>query len=88
VKCSGRNGNGQVGNNAGPREIVASPVDVYGLRSGVRAIAAGFWTTCAVMGNGGAKCWGNNGFGMLGNKRVRLNSNSAKPVDVQFGPAG
>jgi alpha-tubulin suppressor-like RCC1 family protein len=87
VKCWGNNGNGQLGNNPAPNKNVAkySPVDVYGLRSGVRAIAAGFWTACAVMRNGGAKCWGNNGFGMLGNRRVRLNANSAKPVNVQFG---
>jgi alpha-tubulin suppressor-like RCC1 family protein len=90
VKCWGNNGFGQLGNNPAPHKNVSkySPVDVYRLSSGVRAISAGFWTACAVMRNGGAKCWGNNGFGMLGNKSVKLNAISAQPVDVQFGPAG
>jgi alpha-tubulin suppressor-like RCC1 family protein len=90
VKCWGNNSFGQLGNNPAPHQNVAkySPVDVYGLRTGVSAISAGFWTACAVMRNGGAKCWGNNGYGMLGNRRLKPNENSAKPVTVQFGPAG
>lgn len=90
VKCWGNNGFGQLGNNPGVNKNVPkyTPVDVYGLRSGVRAIAAGNVAACAVMRNGGAKCWGNNSDGMLGNRRVRLSANSAKPVDVQFGPTG
>jgi alpha-tubulin suppressor-like RCC1 family protein len=90
VKCWGDNGDGQLGNNPALHQNLArySPVDVYGLRSGVSAIAAGFWSACAVMRSGGAKCWGNNGYGLLGNSRVRLNADSAKPVNVEFGPAG
>jgi alpha-tubulin suppressor-like RCC1 family protein len=90
VKCWGNNGLGQLGNNPGANKNVPkyTPVDVYGLRSGVRAIAAGDADACAVMRNGGAKCWGNNGAGMLGNRRVENHGFSAKPVGVQFGPTG
>jgi alpha-tubulin suppressor-like RCC1 family protein len=77
VKCWGRNLDGQLGN--GTQISSALPVDVIGLTSGVAQISAGESYTCAVMTSGGAKCWGGNYSGELGNGTY---VNSAAPVDV------
>ena len=42
-----------------------TPVAVSGL-SNVVAIAAGYCHTCALRGDGTARCWGNNDYGQLG----------------------
>ena len=41
------------------------PAPVTGL-TGVTALSAGGSTTCALVGDGGVRCWGGNGFGQLG----------------------
>lgn len=65
VQCWGYNAFGQLGN--GTTTDSATPVSVTNLTSGVAAIAVGGIHTCALTTTSGMKCWGNNGYGQLGN---------------------
>lgn len=66
VKCWGKNAYGQIGDNtAGANRT--SPVDVWGLSTGVKALAAGAEHACALTWAGAVKCWGRGAGGALGN---------------------
>jgi alpha-tubulin suppressor-like RCC1 family protein len=74
VLCWGGNGSGDVGNGSpiAPPLTATTPVGVFvpapvtGLSSGVTAITAGFFNTCALTGTG-VQCWGLASNGELGN---------------------
>ncbi|MFN8487967.1 MAG: hypothetical protein U0350_10265 [Caldilineaceae bacterium] len=77
VKCWGRGSNGELG--IGSWNSVQTPFAVVGLSSGVKAIGAGEYHTCALLISGGVKCWGYNLYGTLGDG---TDNDSTAPVDV------
>ncbi|MFH0820001.1 MAG: hypothetical protein V1892_03140 [bacterium] len=64
VKCWGENGFGQLGlgNTNSPQ---LNPVSVPNL-SNVKAVAVGFFHTCALLEDKTVKCWGENYYGQVG----------------------
>jgi alpha-tubulin suppressor-like RCC1 family protein len=82
VLCWGYNNKGQLGDGTDVSRL--TPVSVVDLSTGVAAIAAGNEHTCALLIAGGVKCWGENGFGQLGDGTI---VDSFSPVDVNGLPA-
>jgi len=90
VKCWGYNFHGELGvSRKGPatcsrragtsgEACSTTPVTVAGL-SGVAALAAGAYQTCALLTAGTVKCWGYNAEGQLGNGTLKT---SSQPVAV------
>lgn len=65
ASCWGFNSDGEVGSGS-TQQIVSVPEPVIGL-VGSAYLTAGFGHTCAFLAAGGARCWGDNGAGQLGN---------------------
>jgi alpha-tubulin suppressor-like RCC1 family protein len=80
VKCWGRSHLGQLG-PSGVGESSPVPVGVDGL-VGVAALSAGGAHSCALLADGGVRCWGANESAQLGQDASLRFSHRAVPVDV------
>ena len=78
IKCWGSNMYGQLGISM-MFESSTIPVQVGYMWSGVTTVSAGAGHTCALTLEGGAKCWGNNWYGQIGDGTT---TNQSTPVDV------
>ena len=65
MRCWGDDMAGQLGNNT-IRYVQDSPVEVQGITDASQ-VAAGGELTCALLATGHLSCWGENGYGELGN---------------------
>ncbi len=82
ARCWGDNSGGQLANGgAGPGMGIATPTVVPEL-AGVAALTAGSYHVCALLMTGGAKCWGFNDTGQLGDGTVITRTT---PTPVRFG---
>jgi alpha-tubulin suppressor-like RCC1 family protein len=68
LMCWGFNYYGQLGDTTKLDRL--TPVPVSTLSSGVTAVSAGLYFTCAVKTGAAMVCWGRNEFGQLGNNSV------------------
>jgi hypothetical protein len=77
VRCWGANALGQLGDGTTTRRT--TPVPVSGI-TGAVAVTAGWWHhSCALLGDGTVRCWGDNQWGQLGNGTT---TNSPSPVTM------
>ena len=81
--CWGSNTHGQLGNGQVTRAV--RPTAVVGFASAVNVLSAGASQTCALTASGGAKCWGDNAFGQLGDGTTTLRTTPADVVGIATG---
>ncbi|MCZ6692137.1 MAG: cell wall anchor protein [Planctomycetota bacterium] len=74
----GQLGDGTTTDSSTPVQVV-DPSDPTGFLTGVTALAAGWWHTVALLGDGTVRAWGSNILGQLGDGTT---TNSSTPVQV------
>jgi alpha-tubulin suppressor-like RCC1 family protein len=85
VQCWGQNYYGQLGDHTYSSR--ATPAGVSGLTSGIAAVTAGGFHSCALTGSGGLQCWGYNGDGELGDATIDTRSSPVGVVGLISGVA-
>jgi alpha-tubulin suppressor-like RCC1 family protein len=81
VKCWGYGSNSQLG-YGGTTAYLSPPSSTVNLGMGVTSISVGHYTSCAILTNGGVKCWGVNDKGQVGDGTT---TTRLSPVDVDLG---
>ena len=81
AQCWGKNALGQLGDGTELDRL--TPTTAVGLSSGVAAVAAGSWHSCALTSLGVVLCWGDNFYGQLG---IGGAEQSLTPVEVFLPP--
>ena len=81
VKCWGYGSSGRLG-YGGTNSLYSPPSSTVNLGMGVTSISAGYYTSCAILTNGGVKCWGYNDKGQVGDGTT---TTRLSPVDVDLG---
>ncbi len=81
VKCWGDNVNGQLGDGTTIEKLFPNPT-LINLAESPSSLTLSANHTCVTLGDGSAKCWGDNTYGQLGNGDV----SGLTPVSVNFGP--
>lgn len=82
AECWGGNGAGELGIGIRGGGLIRVPRGVHNLGQGVQEIATGSDMTCAVTKSGGAKCWGWEFEGELGNGVANDNGYADTPANV------
>jgi hypothetical protein len=77
VKCWGRNGGGQIGDNTTVNR--RQPVLVQSMTAAATAVSAGSDHSCVLYATGAVACWGRNAWGQLGDGTV-VNHHLPTPV--------
>ena len=80
LKCWGGNGIGQLGDGTNINRRTA--VDVNGLGGGTSWISAGHSHSCGALGSGGARCWGWNQYGQLGDGSITHRNAPVAVIDL------
>lgn len=86
LKCWGYNAYGQIGDGSTTQRTTA--VDVTGLTSGVQSIVLGYYHTCALTTSGGAKCWGLNSSGQVGDGSTTQRTTAVDVTGLTSGVQG
>ena len=82
ISCWGSNQFGQLGNGQSGEDTDSSvPVKVTGITDAT-AITTGWGHSCALHQNGTITCWGNNGYGQLGNGTTQSSSVPVGVLDI------
>ncbi len=87
VRCWGRNAFGELGNGtitSGNTQGIGAPGTVTGLGRPVTAISAGGGFACALLNDNTLWCWGDDGYGQLGDGMARTEFGATgSPVPVK-----
>lgn len=85
IKCWGKNNIGQLGGGSAPAQMIPKNGDILSTLGPVRSISsnsANSSAACALLTSGSIKCWGENGYLLLGNGGSTTTHSHITPVSV------